>query len=160
VQLVVRGTDYIRFQEKIRKGNAQLFELGWNADYPDPENFFFLLYGPHKKVATGGENAANYDNPEFNRLFERMKDMDNGPERQQVIDAMLEIVRRDAPWIFAYYPKSFGLRHGWLHNVKANIMANNKHARHAASIRICEKTGAMNGTARCCGRSCCWSQRW
>ncbi|OYX29031.1 MAG: peptide ABC transporter substrate-binding protein [Hydrogenophilales bacterium 32-62-9] len=125
VQLVVRGTDYNRFQDKIRKGNAQLFEWGWNADYPDPENFFFLLYGPHKKVATGGENAANYDNPEFNRLFEQMKDMDNGPARQKVIDAMLEIVRRDAPWIFAYYPKSFGLRHGWVHNVKPNLMANN-----------------------------------
>ncbi|MDP2111928.1 MAG: ABC transporter substrate-binding protein [Thiobacillus sp.] len=125
VQLVVRGTDYNRFQDKIRKGNAQLFEWGWNADYPDPENFLFLLYGPHKKVGTGGENAANYDSPEFNRLFERMKDMDNGPERQQVIDAMLEIVRRDAPWIFAYYPKSFGLRHGWVHNVKPNLMANN-----------------------------------
>ncbi|AAZ97624.1 oligopeptide ABC transporter periplasmic component [Thiobacillus denitrificans ATCC 25259] len=125
VQLVVRGTDYNRFQDKIRKGNAQLFEWGWNADYPDPENFFFLLYGPHKKVSSGGENAANYDNPEFDRLFERMKDMDNGPERQAVIDAMLEIVRRDAPWIFAYYPKSFGLRHGWVHNVKPNLMANN-----------------------------------
>ena len=125
VQLVVRGTDYNRFQDKMLKGNAQLFEWGWNADYPDPENFFFLLYGPHKKVGSGGENAANYDNPEFNRLFERMKDMDNGPARQQVIDAMLEIVRRDAPWIFAYYPKSFGLRHGWVHNVKPNLMANN-----------------------------------
>lgn len=125
VQLVVRGTDYNRFQDKILKGNAQLFEWGWNADYPDPENFFFLLYGPHKKVGTGGENAANYDNPEFNRLFEQMKDMDNGPARQQVINAMLDIVRRDAPWIYSYYPKSFGLRHGWVHNVKPNLMANN-----------------------------------
>ena len=125
VQLVVRGTDFNRFQDKIRKGNAQMFEWGWNADYPDPENFFFLLYGPHKKVTSGGENATNYDNPEFNRLFERMKDMNNGPERQKVIDAMLDIVRRDAPWIFAYYTKSFGLRHGWVHNVKPNQMANN-----------------------------------
>ena len=32
---------------------------------------------------------------------------------------MLEIVRRDAPWIWGYYPKSFGLHHGWVHNVEA-----------------------------------------
>jgi ABC-type transport system substrate-binding protein len=125
VQLVVRGTDYNRFQDKIRKGNAQLFEWGWNADYPDPENFLFLLYGPNQKVGSGGENAANYVNPEFDRLFVKMKDMENGPARQQVIDEMLEIVRRDAPWIFAYHPKSFGLRHDWVHNVKPNLMANN-----------------------------------
>ncbi len=125
VQLVVRGTDYNRFQDKIRKGNAQLFEWGWNADYPDPENFLFLLYGPNSKVGSGGENAANYQSPEFDRLFTRMKDMDNGPARQEVIDAMLEIVRRDAPWIFAYHPKSFGLHHAWVHNVKPNLMANN-----------------------------------
>ena len=125
VQLVVRGSDFNRFQDKIRKGNAQMFERGWGADYPDPENFFFLLYGPNKTVTTGGENATNYDNPEFNRLFERMKDMDNSPERQRVIDAMLEIVRRDAPWIFSYNRKSFGLSHSWVHNVKPNQMANN-----------------------------------
>jgi ABC-type transport system substrate-binding protein len=125
VQLVVRGTDYNRFQDKMRKGNAQLFEWGWNADYPDPENFFFLLYGPNRKVGKGGENTANYENPEFDRLFERMKDMENGPERQVVIDRMLEIVRRDSPWIFAFYPKAFALRHAWVRNVKPNLMANN-----------------------------------
>ena len=125
VQLVVRATDYNRFQDKIRKGNAQLFGWGWNADYPDPENFLFLLYGPNKKVGSGGENAANYQNPEFDRLFKQMKDMPNGPARQQVIDKMVDIVRRDAPWIFAFHPKAFGLRHAWVHNVKPNLMANN-----------------------------------
>ena len=44
INLVVRATDYNRFQEKMRKGTAQIFQWGWNADYPDPENFFFLLY--------------------------------------------------------------------------------------------------------------------
>ena len=46
---MVRSTDYNRFQDKIRKGSAQVFFLGWNADYPDPENFFFLLYGPRAR---------------------------------------------------------------------------------------------------------------
>jgi oligopeptide transport system substrate-binding protein len=46
IQLVVRSTDFNRFQEKVRKGAVQLYYLGWNADYPDPENFLFLLAGP------------------------------------------------------------------------------------------------------------------
>ena len=126
IQLVVRSTDYNRFQDKMRKGSAQLFEWGWNADYPDPENFLFLLYGPNKKAGTNGENAANYQNPAFDRLFERMKEMDNGPARQAMIDEMVAIVRQDAPWLFAFHPKSFGLRHAWVKNAEPNLMAHNQ----------------------------------
>jgi ABC-type transport system substrate-binding protein len=126
VQLEVRSTDYNRFQDKIRRGDTQLFYFGWNADYPDPENFFFLLHSAQGKVAKGGENASNYSNPEFDRLFEQMKSMENGPARQAIIDQMLEILRRDSPWLWGYHPKSYVLQHGWLNNVKPNIMANNK----------------------------------
>jgi ABC-type transport system substrate-binding protein len=62
VQLVVRSTDYNRFQDKMRRGQAQIYQWGWNADYPDPENFLFLFYGPNGKVRHGGENASNYAN--------------------------------------------------------------------------------------------------
>jgi len=125
VQLVIRATDYNRFQEKMRKGDAQLFMWGWNADYPDPENFLFLLYGPNGKVEHDGENACNYNNPEFNALFEDMKAMDNGPPRQAIIDRMVAILRRDAPWAGGFYPQGFTLHHAWVHNVKPNQMANN-----------------------------------
>lgn len=138
IQLVIRSTDYNRFQDKMRKGNAQIFEWGWNADYPDPENFLFLLYGPNRKAGEGGENAANYANPEYDRLFRQMKDMDNGPERQRVIDDMVDILRHDAPWVFAYHPQSYGLRHAWVGNVKPNLMANNtlKYRRVAPAARV------------------------
>ena len=126
VQLVVRSTDYNRFQDKIRKGDTQMFYFGWNADYPDPENFLFLLHGAQAKVGKGGENAANYSNPEYDRLFEQMKNMENSPERQAIIDRMLEILRRDSPWLWGFHPKNYVLQHGWLHNVKPNVMANNK----------------------------------
>ncbi|WP_275100261.1 ABC transporter substrate-binding protein [Sedimenticola hydrogenitrophicus] len=125
IQLVIRATDYNRFQEKLRKGTGQLFMFGWNADYPDPENFLFLLYGPNGKVEHAGENAVNYDNPEFNALFDRMKNMENSPQRQQIIDRMVDILRHDAPWIWGFYPKSFSLYHDWYGNVKPNLMANN-----------------------------------
>jgi len=127
IQLVVRSTDYNRFQDKIRKGNAQIFEWGWNADYPDPENFLFLLYGPQSKVANSGENAANYRNPEYDSLFEQMKNLENGIHRQQIIDRMVEILRYDAPWLWGYHPKDYGLYHSWYQNVKPNRLANNNY---------------------------------
>ena len=125
IQLEIRTTDWNRFQEKIRKGTTQLFRLGWNADYPDPENFLFLLHGPQSRARTQGENAANYENPEYDALFEKMKSMANGPERQRIIDRMVEIARRDAPWIWGIHPKDYSLRHAWLANDKPNNMARN-----------------------------------
>lgn len=125
IQLVVRSTDYNRFQDKIRKGNAQIFEWGWNADYPDAENFLFLLYGPQQKVGNEGENAANYSNDEYNRLFEQMKNMEDSPRRRKIIDRMIGILRHDAPWLWGYHPMEYGLYHAWYGNVKPNRLSNN-----------------------------------
>tara|TARA_R110002095_G_scaffold100521_6_gene88402 strand:+ start:4406 stop:6514 length:2109 start_codon:yes stop_codon:yes gene_type:complete len=125
IQLVIRTTDYNRFQEKVRTGTAQIFGWGWNADYPDPENFLFLLYGPNAKIVSQGENASNYQNPEFDDLFVRMRAMPNGPERARIIDQMVEIARRDAPWIWGFHPKAYSLYHSWYGNAKPNLMARN-----------------------------------
>ncbi|MDR1163543.1 MAG: ABC transporter substrate-binding protein [Candidatus Accumulibacter sp.] len=125
VQLVVRSTDFNRFQDKLNKGSVQLFYLGWNADYPDPENFFFLLSGNEGALRRGGENKSNYANAEFDRLFATMKDMDNTPERLKIIDRMNRILQNDAPWVFGFHPKTYTLAHAWLHNRKPNNIANN-----------------------------------
>ncbi len=125
IQLVIRNTDYNRFRSKMEKGTAQMFQWGWNADYPDPENFLFLLYGPNGKAQSKGENASNYSNPKFDQLFEQMKDMENGPERKEIIDRMVSILRHDSPWLWGFYPKTFSLHHAWYFNSKPNAMAHN-----------------------------------
>ncbi len=109
----------------MHKGNFQFFFWGWNADYPDPENFFFLLFGPNGKVKHKGENAANYDNPRFNTLFKQMENMDNSSDRLAIIREMNDILMRDATWAGGYHPVSFSLSHKWMENLKANSMANN-----------------------------------
>lgn len=125
IQLVIRGTDGNRFFEKLNKATFQIYQLGWNADYPDPENFFFLLYGPNSILVSKGQNYSNYENPEFDRLFDLMKNMENSPERLEIIREMNDIARADAPWVYAFYPKAYSLYHGWYKNVKPNLMANN-----------------------------------
>ncbi len=155
---MIRATDWNRFQEKMRKGNTQIFCLGWNADYPDPENFLFLLHGPQSRAKTQGENAANYQNPEYDRLFERMKNMPNGPSAQAIIDRMVEIARADAPWVWGFHPKDYGLRHAWVANDKPNtdgaqqpqVPAHRPGAARRAARRV-EPAGAV--ADRAAGRS-------
>lgn len=125
IELITRPTDYNRFQDKMQKGTAQMFSWGWNADYPDPENFLFLLYGPNSKAKYHGENAGNYSSPEFDRLFEQMKNMENSPERLEIIRQIIAILREDAPWLWGMHPKSYALYHDWYYNSKPNLMANN-----------------------------------
>lgn len=125
IALDIRATQYNRFQEKMRSGNAQLFSWAWNADYPDPENFLFLLYGGNGKVAHGGENAANYNNPNYDRLFNLMKNRSNDETRQALIDQMVEIVRHDAPWAWGIYSESLVLSQQWVSPVKANTISQN-----------------------------------
>ena len=71
------------------------------------------------------KNAANYDNPEFNHLFERMKNMENSPERLEIIREMNLLLQQDAPWIFTYHPVTFGLSHQWLKNNKPSSIGYN-----------------------------------
>ena len=123
LQLVIRPTDYNRFQDKMRKGTEQMYSWGWNADYPDPENFLFLFHGPQSKVKSSGENASNYASPEFDRLFERLREMENGPERQALVDEAVEVLRHDAPWVWGFYPKDYSLVQQWVFNRKPARMA-------------------------------------
>lgn len=125
IQLEVRATDYNRFQDKMRNGSAQMFMWGWVADYPDAENFLFLLYGPNAKAEGGGENASNYQNPEFDRLFEQMRFLDDGPEKEALVHKMVDLVQHDAPWLFGYFPKSGGAYQAWVGNAKPTQMVRN-----------------------------------
>ena len=122
VQLEIRATDYNRFQEKMQRGVAQMFMWGWVADYPDAENFLFLLYGPHARAEGGGENAANYRNDEYDALFEQMRYLDDGPEKQALIEQMVAIVQNDAPWMFGFTPYSGGAYQHWVKNAKPSQM--------------------------------------
>jgi ABC-type transport system substrate-binding protein len=114
----VVATNYNQFQEKVRNGAYQLFQWGWVADYPDPENFFFLLWSEMARSKSGGPNTANFSDPHFDELFLTMKAMENGPERLRIIHEMRGIVEQESPWIPLLHPEEYALYHGWLEGVK------------------------------------------
>jgi oligopeptide transport system substrate-binding protein len=122
------------WREKVDDGRFQIMDAGWQADYPDPENFVFLLYGPNRRP---GPNACDYENPEYDRLFEEMRAMSDGPERQALIDRMRKISVEDCPWVFMYHDQLVRLVYPWLHNLKPHPVSADwlKYARVDAPLR-------------------------
>lgn len=122
IQLEIRATDYNQFQDKVLKGKHQIFWWGWYADYPDAENFMFLLYGPNSKSLHAGENTANYASPEFDALYKQLQLLEDGPEKQAVIDKMTTLAQQDSPWAWGYFPWCGLAFQQWVYNGKPSIL--------------------------------------
>ncbi|HSC86036.1 MAG TPA: ABC transporter substrate-binding protein [Polyangiaceae bacterium] len=118
IDVELAATNYNKFQEKVRDGAYQLFTWGWVADYPDPENFYFLLTTRMARSVSGGPNSANFKNAAFDETFERMKAMENGPERRQLLERMRGILQEECPWIPLFHPEDYALLHGFAKDVK------------------------------------------
>jgi ABC-type transport system substrate-binding protein len=139
IELNIRATDYNRWREKMSLGDMQFFSFAWSVDYPDPENFLFLFYGSNKRVGNEGVNSANYENPEFDKLFEQLRYLDRGPEKEMIIDKLLAIIRKDAPWVFGYHPQIYMLSQVWNAPVKLSEVANNTYKYHDLDPTLREK---------------------
>ncbi len=119
VDVELNATNYNRFQDKVRDGAHQIYMWGWIADYPDPENFLFLLWGPNASSENpGAPNTSNFSHPRFDALFPLMKDMPSGSERHAAIREMIAILEHERPWIELFHREAYALYHGWIANVK------------------------------------------
>lgn len=125
IDLIIRSSDYNRFQDKLHNGQVQFYTLGWNADYPDPENFLFLFYGPNAQAKAGGQNYTNYINQDFDSLYSKFQNIKNENERLNLLNLMLEILKRDQPWIWGYFPQDYVLTNPWYYPTKASSVSVN-----------------------------------
>ncbi len=82
----------LRRKSKLHK--LQTWQLSWNADYPDGENFYQLFYGPN----CNSSNDGCFQLPEFDALFEKASAMPPGPDRNQVYQQMARLISVYAPW--------------------------------------------------------------
>ena len=108
------ATNYNQFRDKIRRGAYQLFMWGWVADYPDPENFLFLLWSELAQSNGGGPNTANFADARYDELFHAMKDRENDDRRLALIAEIRALLEHERPWIELFHPEDYALVHGWL----------------------------------------------
>ena len=109
LRLAIKKDRVPELRKMARQGKIPMRSDGWNADYPDAENFMQLLYGP-----SGPENNARFDLPEFNALYERARTLPDSAERTRLFDRMTELVVAYAPWRMTYHVLEDSLRHPWV----------------------------------------------
>jgi len=96
-------------------GKLAIWQLGGTASAPDADTWLTSLYGPNS-----GEkgNFARFSHPEYDRLYERAKQMPDSPERTKLYQEMAKIVAAYVPWKVnvhriltdMYYPWVIGFR--------------------------------------------------
>jgi oligopeptide transport system substrate-binding protein len=114
LDIEVEYRDWARAQYMIDQGQTQMYELAWQADYPDEQDFFQLFYG--KNAVPDGINSCWYVNPDFDRLYDKAAVLQDTPERRSLYRQMSQIVMDDCPWVMEYYPIAYTLAYDWLGN--------------------------------------------
>lgn len=115
IQLEVIINTFPAFLEKARTGKLQFWQGGWAMDYPDAENCLQLLVTRNHPP---GPNSSYFSNPQFDKYFEQLKVMPEGPDKWAIMEKMEEIVHSEMPWIMQYYARNYILHQGRLKNFR------------------------------------------
>jgi oligopeptide transport system substrate-binding protein len=96
VKIAVEGIDWNVYQDRIYAGHhGQIFDSGWCADYPDPENFLDLNFH------TGSQaNAGHYSNPQVDALLEQARVERDVQKRLGLYQQAEQQIVDDAPALF------------------------------------------------------------
>ena len=91
-------TEYATFLKDLNKRRFQMFDIGWIADYPDPENFLDLLF-----YSDSSNNHTNYNNSKVDELLEQARVETDETLRFGLYNEVEQIILDDAPWIPLWY---------------------------------------------------------
>ena len=105
VKIKVENLDYNFYYEQIFSGNhGQIFDGGWCADYPDPENFADVLF--HSGAP---QNHGGYSNPELDALLEAARIEPDVTKRIAMYQEAERVIVNDAPVLFTTHSLSYQL---------------------------------------------------
>lgn len=102
------------YLQKVGRREAQIFYIGWMADYPSALNFMQLFVG---RNSSPGPNRANYNKIEYDVLFDKADTELDDAARLDLIRQMQEKVREDCPWIFIHHRKTHLLLNPRVRNI-------------------------------------------
>lgn len=109
-----------KFPEQLKAANAgklQMWMVGWVGTTPDGDTF--LALGSSK--AKGHANKPRFDLPAFEALYDKQKAMDDGPERQTVMNEAQRLLVTYAPYKFHVHRVFTDMAQPWVRGYSRNL---------------------------------------
>lgn len=96
--------------KSARAGKIMMWQLGASATAPDGQPALARLYGPE----AGNQNLTRFKLPAFDRLYERLLQLPDGPEREAVFRQAKLIAAAYLPWKYTVHRMDPDLWHPWV----------------------------------------------
>jgi len=102
IEVQVRQLEPEVYFQVLKEEKDEIYESGWIADYPDPENFLDILFH------TGSEeNTGEYSNLEVDGLMERARVEQDVTSRLQLYQQIEQILVNDAACLPIYFDVNY-----------------------------------------------------
>jgi oligopeptide transport system substrate-binding protein len=117
--------EFVDTPEKVKqiveegKKPVHLFVSAEYSLFSSPEMLLRMFYRGNVKYRS---NYSGYYNPEYEKLYEKMVLMDNGPEKLKLLNKMRDMVIEDHAVIPLSFSVLYRLYHGYLQNYKPHVM--------------------------------------
>ena len=98
IEAEFQQTEFATFLRDLHKRRFQMFDVGWIADYPDPENFLDILFH-----SDSSNNHTNYSNPQVDSLLEQARTETDEAVRFGLYNQAEQLIIDDAPWVPLWY---------------------------------------------------------
>lgn len=102
VAVTVRQIEPERYPYVIREEKDDLFDIGWMADYPDPQNFLDVLFHSRSE-----ENIGEYSNPEIDEMLEEARRETDPDARTALYQDIEQALVADAACIPLFFSTSY-----------------------------------------------------
>ena len=107
IRATIVTREWSAFKQALEHGAADAFYLDWFADYPDPENFLVPLF--HSTNRGGGGNRTGYGDSAVDSLLTAAGVCRDDGRRWELLVTAEEMIYRDAPWLFLWFPTRYEL---------------------------------------------------
>jgi len=104
VKVELQAREWNRFLEDVDGKPWQAFILGWVADYPDPDNFLYVLF--HSENWGGNGNHTWFKNDKLDNFTRQARTLLEMKDRAPLYQQAEDIVIEECPWIITYHVRN------------------------------------------------------